>query len=137
MIKGKPRSKVLLHVRREGFDDLLEFEIDRAPIKNKGVDYSMIAGSDIGYIKIKNFGSETAMDVTNGLKALKKEGAKKLVVDLRYNPGGLLTSAVEISDLFLDKGQVIVSTRGRKGKGNDRVFTSDNNPVPRRTWWSW
>jgi carboxyl-terminal processing protease len=129
LIKGKPKSKVSLHVKREGFDGLLNFDMDRAPIKIKSVDYSLIAGKGIGYIKVKNFGSETANDVAEALKSLKKEAAKKFIVDLRYNPGGLLNAAVEMSGLFLDKGKVIVSTRGRQGKGNDRVYTSENNPL--------
>jgi carboxyl-terminal processing protease len=129
LIKGKPKSKVSLHVKREGFDGLLNFDMDRAPIKIKSVDYSMIAGNGIGYIKVKNFGSETANDVAAALKSMKKEGAKKFIVDLRYNPGGLLNAAVEMSGLFLEKGKVIVSTRGRQGKGNDRVYSVENNPL--------
>ncbi|MDR3238343.1 MAG: S41 family peptidase [Spirochaetia bacterium] len=129
MIKGKPKSKVALRVKREGFAEPIDFELERLPIKIRNVDYSMISGTDIGYLKIKNFDSKTAQDTSDAIKSLKKEGAAKYIVDLRYNPGGLLTSAVELSGLFIDKGKVIVSTRGRAGVENERVFTSENQPL--------
>ncbi|PKL38551.1 MAG: peptidase S41 [Spirochaetae bacterium HGW-Spirochaetae-1] len=129
MIKGLPRTKVQLSIEREGFDELLDIDIERAPIKIQSVEYAMIENTSIGYIKIKNFGSETSQDVTDALKNLEAKKAEKLIIDLRYNPGGLLTAAVSISDLFLEKGKVVVSTRGRKGSENERIFKSENNPV--------
>ena len=129
MIRGKPKSKVLLRIRRAGFAELLDFELERLPIKIKNVDSSMIASTNIGYLKIKNFDTKTAQDTADALKSLRKEGAVKYIIDLRHNPGGLLTSAIELSGLFLDKGKVIVLTRGRDGVENQRTFTSENAPV--------
>lgn len=129
LIKGKPKSKVLLQVRREGFNDFIDFELERSPIKIKNVDFAMIDGTTIGYIKIKSFGSDTGKDVAAALKALQKNSADRYIVDLRYNPGGLLTAAVELSDLFLEKGKVIVSTRGRKGGEEENIYKADSIPV--------
>ena len=126
VIKGKPKSKVTLQIRREGFKEPIDFELERSPIKIKNVDFSMISGTSTGYVKIKSFGSETLNDVTTALKSLQKDGANKFIVDLRYNPGGLLTAAVELSDLFLEKGKVVVSTKGRNETEAERIFKSEN-----------
>ena len=128
MIKGLPQSSVDLSVRREGFDEPLHFKIKRAPIKIKSVQFAVLDGTNIGYIKVKSFGTETTGDVKKAIDDLKKKNVEKIIMDLRYNPGGLLTAAVGLSDLFLDKEQVIVSTKGRNGK-NERVFKSQNDPL--------
>ncbi len=129
MIKGLPQTKVKLYIKREGFDDELVFEIERAPIKIKSVEYSIIKDKNIGYIKIKSFGSGTAIDVAKALNNINKNNIDKIVLDLRYNPGGLLQAAIAVSDLFLKKGAIIVSTRGRKGSGRERIFRSENDPL--------
>ena len=99
MIKGLPGSKVKLHVRREGYDEYLEFDVERAPIKIKSVVYSPIKGTDKGYLKIKSFGSDTTGDVQKALKFFNDKKINKLIIDLRYNPGGLLSAAISISIL--------------------------------------
>jgi len=129
MIKGLPKTKVRFSIRREGYDNLLDYEIERAPIKIKSVEYSTISDTGIGYIKIKSFGSETSRDVEKALKSFNRQKTDRVIVDLRYNPGGLLTAAIKVSDLFLKKEYVIVSTRGRKGSVKERIFKSKNNPV--------
>jgi len=80
-----------------------------------------------GYLKIINFGSDTTTDVMKALKYFREEKISKIIIDLRYNPGGLLTAAISISDFFLEKGLTIVSTKGRSEK-NNRAFTSENDP---------
>jgi len=126
MIKGLPKSKVKLYIEREGYDELLEFDVERAPIKIKSVASGIIPNGNVGYIKVKNFGSDTTTDVRKAIEGFNKKNVQRIIMDLRYNPGGLLTAAVEMSDLFLDKGKVIVSTRGRKGTRNERVFKAVN-----------
>ncbi len=123
-IKGLPGTKVKIEVRREGFDENLPFNIERAPIKIKSVEYAVIAEKNSGYLKIKTFGNETVPDVKKALKFFKSKNINNLVIDLRYNPGGLLTAAVDISDYFLDKGKRIVSTKGRLAQGRETVFTA-------------
>ncbi|MEE0877181.1 MAG: S41 family peptidase, partial [Fibrobacteraceae bacterium] len=69
--------------------------------------------NDIGYIKLATFADNTTADLENAIKELKKQGMKKLILDLRYNPGGLLNQATSVSELFLKKGNLLVSTKGR------------------------
>ncbi len=119
-IKGVSGTKVKVSIRRANFPEELEFDIKRAPIKIKSVEYGLIEGRNIGYLEIKTFGNRTSADVRKGLKFFRSKNVKKLILDLRENPGGLLPAAVEISDMFLDRGKTIVSTKGRKG--SPRVF---------------
>ncbi len=129
LIKGLPGSKVKLTVRRSGFDEAMEYEIERKPIKIKSVASATMKDKNIGYIKIKSFGSDTTGDVSRALKKFNREGIEKLIIDLRFNPGGLLQAAVDISDLFLEKGKTIVTTRGRPGSHREEEFKSLNDPV--------
>jgi carboxyl-terminal processing protease len=129
MIRGLPKSSVKLQISREGYGEPLEFELERAPVKIKSVEYGMIDGGEIGYLRIKNFGSDTARDTATALSFFNDKGARRIVLDLRNNPGGLLTSSVEVSELFLDKGNTIVSTRGREGSGRVQVFKSQGKPL--------
>lgn len=137
LIKGKPGTKVTLYIRRDGFDAPLDFSLERTAIKIKNVDYSMIESSNIGYLKIKNFGSETAGDTADAIKNLRRGGAEKFIVDLRSNPGGLLTAAVDLADMFLEKGQTVVSTKDSKKHNTNRqepnsvnnIYYSENKPL--------
>jgi carboxyl-terminal processing protease len=130
LIKGLAGTKVTLYVKREGHEDPIKFEVERAPIKISSLDSEIIEfdGKKIGYIKIKNFGNDTAKDTEKILRKYRREEIDNLILDFRYNPGGLLSAAVELSNLFLKKGEVIVSTRGRDG-ANERIFKSDELPV--------
>ncbi|MDY6934320.1 MAG: S41 family peptidase [Spirochaetota bacterium] len=129
MIKGLPHTKVKLFVRREGFAELLEFNIERVPIKIETVNYDILKDLNIGYLKIKVFSSNTPRDVEKALDYFNKKGIERVIIDLRWNPGGLLDKAISISDMFLDKGRIIVSTKGREGVGNINEFKSLNKPL--------
>jgi carboxyl-terminal processing protease len=128
MIRGMANTKVRLHVMREGFSEPLEFELVRVPVRIKSVSYAIIEGS-IGYLKIKIFSSETGRDIEKAINYFNNKNIDRLIIDLRWNPGGLLDRAISISDLFLDKGKVIVSTRGREGSGLVKEFTSIKSPL--------
>lgn len=130
LIKGLAGTSVTLYIKREDHENPLKFEVEREPIKISSLDSEVIEynGKKIGYIKIKNFGNDTAKDTEKILRKYRKEKIDNLIMDLRYNPGGLLSAAVELSNLFLKKGEVIVSTRGRDG-ANERIFKSDELPV--------
>jgi len=129
MIRGLPKSMVRLQIKREGYNEPLEFDLERAPVKISSVDYDIIKNSNIGYLRIKNFGSETTKDATKALKFFNGKGIAKIIIDLRNNPGGLLTSSIEISELLLEKGKTIVSTRGKEGSGRVQVFKSQSSPL--------
>ena len=115
-LRGKIGTDVTVSIEREGVPDLMDFTITRAEIIVHAVPYYGMVTKDIGYIKLATFSDKTTSDVENALKALQKRGMKKIILDMRYNPGGLLNQAIEISELFLKQGNLIVSTRGRTQK---------------------
>ncbi|OHD65032.1 MAG: hypothetical protein A2176_04595 [Spirochaetes bacterium RBG_13_51_14] len=129
MIRGIPNSSVKLEIKRRGYDEPLEFELERVPVKITSVDYDILKDKNIGYLKIKNFGSETTRDATKALKFFNGKGIAKIIIDVRNNPGGLLTSSIEISELLLGPGKTIVSTRGKEGSGRVQVFKSQSEPL--------
>ncbi|MCX7920048.1 MAG: S41 family peptidase [bacterium] len=126
-LRGPKGTQVTLKIAREGQKDLLTFTITRDIIKLESVRGKLITDS-IGYIRITEFREKTPEDLKRILTQLEKEGMSAIILDLRYNPGGLLKSAVAVSDLFLPANKIIVSTRGR-APGQDSVYKStDEQP---------
>lgn len=125
-IKGLPGTKVSISVKREGFSDEISYEIERAPIKIESTEYAIIDKYNTGYLRIKTFGNDTTPDVKKALEFFKSKNVNRLILDLRFNPGGLLNAAVDISDFFLDKDRVIVSTKGRGEYAKEQVFKAAN-----------
>ncbi len=117
LIRGPKGSEVRLTIVRKGEETPLEFSIVRDVIPLKSVRYHVVAPG-IGYVRISNFQSKTAEQLGSALDALEEKGALKgLILDLRNNPGGLLSQAIEVAEFFLDSG-VIVSTKGRHKQQN-------------------
>jgi carboxyl-terminal processing protease len=149
LIQGEPGQKVVLTVVHEGSKDPVDLPITRAVIKVQSVlgdrrrgdksgdwDFFLDGGSKIGYIRLTNFSKTTAGELRAAVEGLDKDGVRGLILDLRNNPGGLLRSAVEVSDLFLNEG-VIVSTKGRnhreevyKAKREGTLLTEAGKVVP-------
>ena len=114
IMRGKPKTDILLTIIREGADKPLKIEITRAVIKIQSVRSKTLA-KGFGYIRVSAFQERTGADLRKAISKLKKANNKKLkglVLDLRNNPGGLLSAAVEVSDAFLEGG-VVVSIKGR------------------------
>ncbi len=114
LMRGKPGSKIKLTIVREGYDKPLKISVVRSVIKLQSVKRRILE-KNYGYVRITQFQGNSAKNLEAALRRLKKEnnGALKgLVLDLRNNPGGVLSGAVTISDMFLDKG-LIVYTEGR------------------------
>ncbi len=122
-MRGKPGEPVKLTILREGASRLLEFNIVRDIIKIESIKEAEIIEDKIGYIQIVEFQEHTKRDLDKALKKLEAQGMKGLIIDLRNNPGGLLTVAVEIADFFLPEGKLIVSTKG-KNSAQNLVFKS-------------
>ncbi len=121
IMRGKPDTKLLLTIIREGEDKPLKIEITRAIIKVKSVKFRMLE-PDYGYVRISTFASRTGEALKEALSTLKEENngsLKGLVLDLRNNPGGLLDAAVDVSDSFITKG-LIVYTEGRVRNSNQK-----------------
>ncbi|PZQ44792.1 MAG: peptidase S41 [Micavibrio aeruginosavorus] len=121
-MRGKVGTSVKITIRREGVDEALNFNIKRDVIRIKSVRYHVEQGN-VGYIRVTTFNQNTVEGVEAAITDIKKQvKSEKLlgyVLDLRNNPGGLLDQAIGLSDLFLDKGE-IVSTRGRSEEDTKR-----------------
>ena len=117
-LRGRAGTSVTIRVRRPGYDDPLTFNLSRQKIKLASVRHEMLDGS-IGYVRVSQFNDTTAAETSRAIDELMDSSQAAeghmltgLVLDLRNNPGGILDSAVDVSDLFLDDG-VIVSAAGR------------------------
>jgi len=124
LMRGHVGTKVTLTIFRESTKKTFDVTIVRALIKVTSVKSGMI-DNDIGYIRITSFSQDTARDVKKALDGMTKKHFRRLVLDLRNNPGGLLKQAVDVSDLFIGGNQTIVSTRGRSVDQNTK-FRSHN-----------
>ena len=113
VLRGDPGTKVKIKVLRKGVDKPLDFEITRAIIKIKSVPFYTILKDGIGYVRFTEFMHNSSLQLRDALLELKNKGAKKYILDLRSNPGGLLQEAVKTASLFLEHGKLVVSTKGR------------------------
>ncbi len=116
LLRGPVGTKVKITVMREGSKSTKDYELERQIIKVPSIKYWTI-GSDIGYIRLTQFIQTSSEDLEKALINLEKHGVKSIILDLRNNPGGLLTAAVEVGRKFIAKGD-IVSIKGRDGEQN-------------------
>ncbi|MCK9459982.1 MAG: S41 family peptidase [Proteobacteria bacterium] len=128
LMRGEPGTKVSLTVLRKEWAEAREFVLTRAIIEVKSVETKMFADR-VGYARIKDFQANTAADLEKQLADLERRGATSLVLDLRNNPGGLLTAANDVSDVFLKKG-VIVTTAGQGPDERDSRRAADSGREP-------
>jgi carboxyl-terminal processing protease len=128
LLKGQANTTVKLLVQREGEKNPIEKTLVREEIKIKNVPYFGMLNDTVGYIKLTSFTENAADEVKSALVKLKDKNAKAIVFDLRGNGGGLLREAVDIVNLFVDRGQVIVTQKG-KIKEMNKVYTADKQPV--------
>ena len=129
ILKGQPSTTIKIVVEREGEKKPLEKILNREEIKIHSVSYSGMLNQNTGYIKLTGFTENASGEVKDALLELKKNPELKSVVfDLRGNPGGLLKEAIDIVNIFEEKGTEIVSTRG-KVKDWDKVHKALNSPV--------
>ncbi|MFQ5651114.1 MAG: S41 family peptidase [bacterium] len=128
LLRGEIGSEVFLKIEREGEDGLIEFRLIRAEIVVTDVLYSGMLQDGIGLIRLSHFSRNAGKDVEKSIRQLKKEGVKALILDLRSNPGGLLDAAVSVSENFIDKGKLIVSTEGRTAASVQKYF-SEHAPI--------
>ncbi|MBL7858494.1 MAG: S41 family peptidase [Cyclobacteriaceae bacterium] len=128
LLKGQPKTEVEVKVKRYGQKEELIFKIRREKINLRNLRYYGLIDSDIAYIKLDDFTPGASREIADALKYLKDIGAKKLILDLRDNPGGLLNEAVNIVNLFIPKGLEVVSTKGKVQEWNKQYKTL-NAPV--------
>jgi len=123
-LRGETGTPINITVFRNSFKAPKDFTIVRDIIKVRSV-VNKIYEDDIGYIKIRNFSKNTSSDLDKALADLKQKGITKLILDVRNNPGGLLNQAVEVTDRFLNKDNLIVYTKGRSNEQNMRFTSHD------------
>ncbi|OGW34850.1 MAG: hypothetical protein A2010_01115 [Nitrospirae bacterium GWD2_57_9] len=127
-MRGPKGTPVRLLIQREGWDKSREFKIVRDTIKVQSVKSKMLE-NDIGYVKIIQFQGQTAAELEKALKELEDKGIKKLVLDMRNNPGGILDASVDVSGKFLPKDSLVVYLQGRqKSDRKDYLTTSHKEP---------
>ncbi|PLX07678.1 MAG: peptidase S41 [Marinilabiliales bacterium] len=129
LLRGEPETIVELKIERLGEEKPLDVEITRQEIKRNSVPYYGLIEDKIGYIALSSFTNTAGTEVKDALMDLKENhNIESVVLDLRGNPGGLLIEAVKICNMFVDKGELIVSTRGKVAQW-DKEYTAFTEPV--------
>jgi carboxyl-terminal processing protease len=126
-LKGPKGTTIKIEVEREG-EGIKFISVTRDEIKLPDVPYSGMINSTVGYVKLNSFTQTAYSDVRNAMEELKSKGMTEMVLDLRGNGGGLLIEAVKIVNLFVKKGQVVVTTKGRVAEEN-RVYNTQDEPL--------
>jgi carboxyl-terminal processing protease len=126
-ITGTPGTKVTLTFARPGITEPIKMTFTREVIHVPAVPYAIMLDNRIGYIVLQRFNESAAADVERSIRDLTRKGARSILLDLRQNPGGILEQSLEVSNLFLKRGQPILSVRGRVGNPLD--YAAQNEPV--------
>ena len=129
LLRGPAGTKVKIHIMRKGWKTTREFELERQIIKTPSIKFWTLGKNhDIGYIRLTQFIQSSGEDLEKAMYRLEKAGVKSMILDLRSNPGGLLTAAVDVGRKFLPKGD-IVSIKGRDGEKNTYSSFFKSHPI--------
>jgi carboxyl-terminal processing protease len=129
-LRGPKGSRVTIMVERPGLETLLPFRLTRADIQVRAVRRADLLPGQIAYLDIDVFSEHTASELLKEISNMRKRGLRALILDLRRNPGGLLEQGVAVSDLFLNRGQQIVSMRGRAYGATRDFADEEQQPWP-------
>ena len=129
-IRGDKGTDVILTIKKPITGETEDYTITRDTITIKDIPYYGMANPEVGYLRITNFSNNTPGETRDALLSLMGEGADNIIIDLRDNPGGLLSSSLDILDLILPKDVEMVSTKGRKGKSLKNYKSLNNSFVP-------
>lgn len=128
ILKGQPNTTITLKIKKAITNQIETITLTRQEIKISNIPYYGIISENIGYIYLSNFTENVTSDFIKAYKDLENQGMKQLIIDLRGNPGGLLMEAVNLMSLFIPKGTVIVSTKGRI-KEWEKEYRSTSTPL--------
>jgi carboxyl-terminal processing protease len=130
-LKGPKGTTVGVSIRRRGHDGLIDLTIERDAVNITTVRGAFMLDKDTGYIKLADFSETSDEEVGKALKDLSAKGMKRLIFDLRDNPGGPLDQAIKISNRFLPKGSMIAFTRGRTPSSNEEYRATEDSEYTR------
>jgi len=128
LMKGQSNSEILLTIKRFGVDEMFEVKVKREKIAVDSVPYAGMVTSNIGYVRLTSFTQNVGRSIGIKVLDLLEQGATSIILDLRGNPGGLLHEAVNVSNVFMEKGRKIVTQKG-KVRENDWTYNTLNDPV--------
>lgn len=128
MVRGEQGSLLKLLIKREGEHDFIEFELIREIIKIPDVSYSGLLRNRTGYVKLANFSKYSAEDLEKAIRKMNQVKLEALIIDLRGNPGGLLSAALMSADLFIEQDELLLETRGRIDQSNKK-YLSRRRPI--------
>ncbi|MDX2196465.1 MAG: S41 family peptidase [Cytophagales bacterium] len=128
LLKGQAGTKLKLKIVRYNIAQPIEIEITRQKIKVENIPYCGMIDTEIGYFHLTDFTTGASKEVKDAVNKLKADGAKKIIFDLRENPGGLLNEAVNIANLFIPKDKDVVSTKGKVAEWN-KTYPALNPPL--------
>lgn len=130
LLRGQPKTKLTLTIRRPGESEARKVEVLRDDIQVKSVPWSGTVADNVGYIQLTSFSMEATNDIKAAFETIRKNnpGLKGIILDLRDNPGGLLMEAVNISNLFVNRGEKIVETRGR-ADGSLKIYQAQESAL--------
>ena len=123
LLNGLPNTKIKLQIKRQ--NKKIEVELIRKKVEINPVPYYTMLDAEVGYISFTTFNEKAASEVKKAFLALKDEGMKKLVIDVRSNPGGLLMEAVKITNYFIPKDKIVVTTKAKIEKWSDTFKTRE------------
>lgn len=128
MLRGEPGTSFDIRIRRPGISKELTFKVTRQAIVLPSITCATIISDSIGYILLSGYTENTSRDMRQAVITLKQQGARRLILDLRGNPGGLMGEAINLVNLFIPRGKEVVSTRG-KVKENTQTYKTSNAPL--------
>lgn len=120
-LRGPRGSKVRIVIARPGVEETIPLEITREEIQIQAVPSSYMLDGNVGYVEMISFAETSTDELRRAIQQLQADGARGVILDLRRNPGGLLEQGATVADLFLNRGQVIVETKGRASNQNHRM----------------
>jgi len=128
-LRGEPGTKIKFRIRHPNDTDntSTEYVLVREVINVSSVPYHGMLKEGVGYIRVSNFAQKTAQEMETSLEELEGKGMRALVLDFRSNPGGLLQTATEVSELFLEKDKLLVYTKGRLANSNRKYYSANRS----------
>jgi carboxyl-terminal processing protease len=126
-LRGPKGTTVSISIKRTGYEKLIELQVPRDEVRMPTVHAAVMLDATTGYIRLQDFGESTDQELGRALRDLTQQGMKRLVLDLRENPGGALDQAIKVSNRFLPRGDLIVYTRGRAPNSDQDYRATENS----------